>query len=84
MIFGGCNFTITECLVDDEGEEEEEFVMELGMTRRFLVYNQQQISYKGLQKPKVCNTMIYGDCIRRANKDSRPCATYNRRKHSPR
>ncbi|KAF5961929.1 hypothetical protein HYC85_003138 [Camellia sinensis] len=77
MIFGGCNSTIVECLADDGGEEKEEFLIELGTTRRFPVYNQQQISYKGLQKPTICNTKIYGDCIGRANKDGRPCTTYN-------
>ncbi|GMP28636.1 hypothetical protein CsSME_00004102 [Camellia sinensis var. sinensis] len=75
MISGGCNSTIAECLAG--GGEEVELLMESETTRRFLTSNQQKITYSTLQRPVVCNTMLYGDCIGQANNDIQPCTTYN-------
>ncbi|CAL5342391.1 unnamed protein product [Camellia sinensis] len=83
MISGDqCNATIAECLAD-EGEGEEELLMESEMTRRFLASNQKFISLGTLGRPPVCKTMIYGNYIGQANNYKRPCTTYNRCKHSP-
>ncbi|PHU25406.1 Protein RALF-like 27 [Capsicum chinense] len=35
------------------------------------------ISYKGLQRPPVCNEKIYGNCIGEKNPGQRPCNYYN-------
>ncbi|KAF5961928.1 hypothetical protein HYC85_003137 [Camellia sinensis] len=80
MISGGCNTTIGECLTD-EGEGEEEFLMESETTRRFLgstgYVNPQQ-------KGPICQTTgPYSNCNFLANKYSRPCTTYDHCRRSP-
>uniref|UniRef100_A0A5B7AML5 Putative RALF-LIKE 27 family protein n=1 Tax=Davidia involucrata TaxID=16924 RepID=A0A5B7AML5_DAVIN len=68
-----CNGTVAECIT-----EEEEFLMESEVSRRLLAGQPKKLSYKALEKPPVCNPMIYGDCIKSVNGDNRPCTLYNR------
>ncbi|MCD9639714.1 hypothetical protein HAX54_024420 [Datura stramonium] len=35
------------------------------------------LSYKGLQRPPVCNAKIYGQCIGDKGSEKRPCTYYN-------
>ncbi|KAL7185822.1 hypothetical protein ACSBR2_027728 [Camellia fascicularis] len=81
MISGDqCNATIAECFAD-EGEGEEELLMESEMTRR-VASNQKFISLGTLGRPPVCKTTIYDNCIGQANNYKQSCTTYNRCKHS--
>ena len=65
-------------------EEFDEFLMESEVSRRILAGNQRRkLSYAALEKPKVCNALIYGDCVGKANPDNRPCTLYTRCKRRP-
>ncbi|XP_022727900.1 protein RALF-like 27 [Durio zibethinus] len=55
-----------------EGEEEEVFFGGLA------AYPSKYISYRGLQKPPICNANIYGNCIQPIGKSNRPCTLYTR------
>ncbi|KAK8532325.1 hypothetical protein V6N13_131658 [Hibiscus sabdariffa] len=48
------------------------------MEQRILVSGPNHLSYKGLEKPPVCNADIYGNCIKPIGKDNRPCTVYTR------
>ncbi|KAG4191244.1 hypothetical protein ERO13_A07G079500v2 [Gossypium hirsutum] len=60
-------------------EDEEQVVLfgESEVKRRRLAADT-PISYRGLQRQPVCNAYIYGNCIKPAGPDYRPCTTYNR------
>ncbi|GMI76282.1 hypothetical protein HRI_001297500 [Hibiscus trionum] len=57
-------------------DQEEELLF--GMEQRILVSGPNHLSYKGLEKPPVCNANIYGNCIKPIGKSYRPCTVYTR------
>ncbi|GMI85582.1 hypothetical protein HRI_002227500 [Hibiscus trionum] len=59
-------------------EDREEELLLLGMEQRILVSGPNHLSYKGLEKPPVCNANIYGNCIKPIGKSYRPCTVYTR------
>lgn len=63
-------------------EDEEQVVLfgESEVKQRSLAAaaNSKRISYGALQRQPVCNANIYGNCIKPAGADNRPCTTYNR------
>ncbi|XP_039043673.1 protein RALF-like 27 [Hibiscus syriacus] len=60
-------------LIEDQEEEELLF-----LEQRVLVSGPNYISYKGLERPPVCNANIYGNCIKPIGKNYRPCTVYTR------
>ncbi|KAM3363706.1 hypothetical protein P3S68_018560 [Capsicum galapagoense] len=79
-----CNGTtsIGEC-VADHGDE---YLMESEMSTMILAGNAKTtISYRSLQKPKICDTTEYSSCIgAQKNVAQRICDEFNRCKHNPR
>ncbi|KAF5480162.1 hypothetical protein F2P56_000928 [Juglans regia] len=58
--------------------EEVQPLMESEVSRRFLQANPVNI-YKTQGRGRVCNLMLYGDCIKPIKENSgRPCTVYNR------
>ncbi|CAL5369781.1 unnamed protein product [Camellia sinensis] len=81
MISGECNATIAECLAD-EGEGEEEFLMESETTRRFLLPNSQpHLTYQILHADRAA---CIKDCTGPYKNKKGTCTTYNRCRQSTR
>ncbi|CAL5369777.1 unnamed protein product [Camellia sinensis] len=76
MISGECNATIAECFAD-EGEGEEEFLMESETTRRFLAVNSKPYltSLTTNRKRPVCTG---NDCTARYYSNKGRCTIYDR------
>ncbi|MCD7460585.1 hypothetical protein HAX54_043853 [Datura stramonium] len=84
-----CNGTtsIGECLQLADGEEE--FLMESETSTKLLAAGGRKGStntlvYPAIQKSKICNAKIIGNCIgAKLNGPQRPCTYENRCKHTP-
>lgn len=61
--------------------EEKVYFGESGIEQRFLAgYSSpnKYISYRGLERPPICNANIYGNCIKPIGNEYRPCTVYTR------
>ncbi|XWS75674.1 hypothetical protein CRYUN_Cryun01aG0111400 [Craigia yunnanensis] len=71
--------TYDETIAEYIEGEEEVFFGGSGIRQRFLAgYPPNYISYRGLEKPPICNANIYGNCIKPIGKGYRPCTVYTR------
>ncbi|KAK8541704.1 hypothetical protein V6N12_014331 [Hibiscus sabdariffa] len=61
-----------------EDQEEDWSFGGSGMEQRVLASAPNHLSYKGLEKPPVCNADIYGNCIKPIGKEYRPRTVYTR------
>ncbi|KAL4340846.1 hypothetical protein GQ457_08G015180 [Hibiscus cannabinus] len=75
---GGTNATAYDGTMIEEKEEEWLLLGGWGMEQRLLASSPNYISYKGLERPPVCDANIYGNCIKPIGKTYRPCTVYTR------